>query len=255
MLTEQLKTLYGEVFRNAAAIITHKLHFERFTSMGISENKFIQIPSPRLPADLFYPETQRKYNDNTCTVGVYGKTGRSKGTEELLKAFAILKEERKETRFLLKACWGGRDMEKTKALISELKLESEVDLNDFIPHWKIPEFIKSCDIIVLLENNFSISFHVSGIPLEVVSCGRMLLTTKEIAKKGSVKKHLRLDKDYMVTPTPLDPQTLACSLNEICVVARAREWDHKSYDTSLVSMFIYNNIKNKLTELEKKFRS
>src|SRR5690606_19172988 len=60
----------------------------------------------------------------------------------------------------------------------------------FIPHWRISSFIKSCDLICFLENNFPIKIHRPQVPFEVLSQGTCLLLSKDILDNLTYKSLL-----------------------------------------------------------------
>ena len=208
MLTEQLKPLYQEVFRNAAVILTNKSHFPKFREMGVDEKKTIQYISVRVPADIFFQKPMPK---GEFTVGIYGKPGTTKGSIELLKAISILKAE--DFSIIVKALWSGKFLPKLLREVENLCIADRLLMQNYIPHWKIPKFIWSCHIVLFLENNFSISFHGPGVPIESLCCGRPILTTKEIESK--LPDILKRGKNCIIVPSsPLKPEDIAMALKE-----------------------------------------
>jgi len=208
MLTDQLKPLYHEVFRNATIILTNPSHFPKFKEMGIDEKRMIQYVSVRVPADVFYPKPMPT---DGFTVGIYGKPGPSKGSLELIKALALLKAEGFPVNF--KALWGGQFLPKVQQKIETLDVADRVLIQGYVPHWKIPEFIWSCHLSLFLENNFSITFHGPGVPIESLCCGRPILTTEEIEKKRP--DILKKGENCIVVPcSPLKPEDIATALKE-----------------------------------------
>jgi hypothetical protein len=53
----------------------------------------------------------------------------------------------------------------------------------FLPHWRVPEFLRGCLAVCCLEQDFPISFHSPIIPLEVLLCGACLVGSTEIIRK------------------------------------------------------------------------
>lgn len=186
MLTSDLKTIHREVLRNAALIMTRESHHNRFLDLGVPKERLTESFSVKLRPELFFPTSYSV--QHPITLGVYGKTGETKGTGVLLDAMASLKCDGSEIK--LKTHWGGRDLSRYLYQIKELDLESTVEMNGFIPHWHIPNFIRSCHAILFLENRFGITFHQPSVPLEVVSCGRFVITTAEVASKPLYDKLL-----------------------------------------------------------------
>lgn len=187
MLTSQLKTLHREVLRNAQLIMTKPAHHDRFATLDISRNRLTESVSTKLRPELFFPTPLSI--GAPLRIGTYGKTGEAKGTGVLLEAFAHLTQEGNELE--MKAHWGGRDLPKYLEQINLLGISDTVHADRFIPHWRIPRFIHSRDIMLFLENRFSISFHHPSVPLEVIACGRPIITTREVADKPTYRQLLR----------------------------------------------------------------
>ncbi|MBI3458738.1 glycosyltransferase [Candidatus Azambacteria bacterium] len=180
-LTEQMKSIHQEVYRQALIVSTGQKHYPYFESIGVNKDNFARCGFRHLPGDLFYPIYSNSQTHGTKIL-VYGKTGSQKGTPQLIEAIKLLWNEEFDVH--LTAYWGGRNLKNTTRQLLEANIRKEcIDVHGFIPHWRIPEAIRESDAVVFLENNFNISFHTPGIPLEVLSCGRFLITTEEIAKK------------------------------------------------------------------------
>ena len=53
----------------------------------------------------------------------------------------------------------------------------------FLPHWRVPEFLRSCLAVCCLEQDFPIGIHSPIVPLEVLLCGRCLVGSTEVIRK------------------------------------------------------------------------
>ena len=53
----------------------------------------------------------------------------------------------------------------------------------FLPHWRVPEFLRGCLAVCCLEQNFPIVFHTPIIPREVLLCGACLIGSSEVVRK------------------------------------------------------------------------
>jgi hypothetical protein len=53
----------------------------------------------------------------------------------------------------------------------------------FLPHWRVPEFLRGCLAVCCLEQNFPIGFHTPIVPREVLLCGRCLVGSTEVIRK------------------------------------------------------------------------
>jgi hypothetical protein len=53
----------------------------------------------------------------------------------------------------------------------------------FLPHWRVPEFIRRCVALCSLEQDFPIKFHDPVVAREILTCGGCLLGTSEVLGK------------------------------------------------------------------------
>lgn len=136
-------------------------------------------------------------------IAMYGKLGHSKGSYAAIKMLNKLNKNGVDFQFIY--ITGG-----TKTSFSEFvsfigqfpQLQTHVWILPFISYLKIPSFLKSCDILMFLENNFSIEIHNPSIPFEILSSGKCLITTKEITDK-TILKHLLVEgKNYVSVDEP-----------------------------------------------------
>ena len=67
--------------------------------------------------------------------------------------------------------------------VSELGLTDRVLQIPFLPHWRVPEFLRGCLAVCCLEQDFPIGFHSPIIPLEVLLCGSCLVASTEVIRK------------------------------------------------------------------------
>lgn len=188
MPTPQLSALYSVVLRKASVVLTSPYHHSYFKSVGVAEENLVRPVFTRLPGDIFYP-TDKTFEGDELTVGIYGKAGRSKGTFQAASAVRQLHNEGIKIR--LEAHWGGRDLERFRCEFEGAGIsEAYLAVRPFIPHWAIPAFIRRCHMVLFLEHNFRIPFHTPGIPYEVWACGTHLVTTEEIAQKPHIVPYI-----------------------------------------------------------------
>jgi len=64
-----------------------------------------------------------------------------------------------------------------------LGLQDHVVQLPFLPNWRVPEFIRRCDAVCALEQDFPIVFHSPVVAREVLSCGSMLIGSTEMLGK------------------------------------------------------------------------
>ncbi|MCF0057171.1 glycosyltransferase [Dyadobacter sp. CY356] len=133
-------------------------------------------------------------NKSLITIGIYGKISSNKGQLELIKALSYLAENNYEFNFIIISCGRlNRAINLYESIIQEQALSKQTWILPFIPNWRIPGFIKSCDIMCFLENNFPIKIHRPQIPLEILSQGRCLVLSNDIVNNLSYKNSL-IDK-------------------------------------------------------------
>ena len=65
----------------------------------------------------------------------------------------------------------------------ELGLTDRILQIPFLPHWRVPEFLRGCLAVCCLEQDFPIVFHTPIIPREVLLCGTCLVGSTEVIRK------------------------------------------------------------------------
>lgn len=243
MLTPQLKTVHEQVFKRANAVLTSERHHETFKSFGVSENRFVRSVSTRLPGDVFHSEG-RLERGGPIRIGMYGKVGRAKGTTEALRAIASLGSQ--DIPVLFHAHWGGRELPEYLAVASRLGLESNIaQIDGFIPHWKMPGFIRNCDIVLFLESNFKITFHTPGVPFEAWACGAHLITTREIADKPHVKRFVN-DANTTTVESPVTGESVTSAIK---LAIKKDPVQNNGVDASLLSIHTRQNTHRMLAQI------
>ena len=119
------------------------------------------------------------------------------------------------------------------AAVKENKIENTTWILPYIPPWEIGGFIRYCDAICFLENNFSVQCHMPFIPTEVLLNRGCLILASEIAEKQPFYAEAIHKKSVLIVNMG-DPMSLINSLNyleesrNICL-AIANE-GHKLYE-------------------------
>lgn len=72
---------------------------------------------------------------------------------------------------------------KFRSLAEELSIADRILQIPFLPHWRVPEFLRSCLAVCCLEQNFPIAFHTPVIAREVLMCGACLVGSTEVLRK------------------------------------------------------------------------
>lgn len=201
----QFEALYDHVLRSAAAVVVTGTVAERAAQRGVDPGRIVSGGAYALPAELFTPDGSAldpgalsaelaadsqlrdamwgEFAGEGPWLGVYGKLGLRKGSFALLEALHRLK--RAGLRFgLLALAHGNVDVEQQfREKAAKLDLRDRVLQIPFLPHWRVPEFLRLCHAVCCLEQDFPIGFHSPITPCEVLLCGTCLVATAELIKK------------------------------------------------------------------------
>src|SRR5262249_47571110 len=115
--------------------------------------------------------------------GVYGKLGERKGSFALLAALHRLMSDGLDVGLIALAHGGATAERDFRTRAIELGLADHVLQIPFIPHWRVPEFLRGCLAVCCLEQDFPIGFHRPITPLEVLLCGACLVGSTEVIRK------------------------------------------------------------------------
>jgi glycosyltransferase involved in cell wall biosynthesis len=201
----QFELLYDHVLRSAEVVIAVGTVAERAIARGIAPDRITGGGAFVVPEHLFTPEGPKldvaalqsevaQDSDfapllwgellvDRAYFGIYGKLGECKGSFALLEAMHRLKCAGVEVGLLVLA-HGGRLVENSfRARASELGLADRVLQIPFLPHWRVPEFLRGCLAVCCLEQDFPIDVHSPIIPLEVLMSGTCLVGATEVIRK------------------------------------------------------------------------
>jgi glycosyltransferase involved in cell wall biosynthesis len=201
----QLEPLYDHVLRSGEIVIAGGTVAERAVRRGVDPNRIALGGGFVVPEDVFTPEgpaldlaalrreveSHPDFRDlvwgdfqaDRPYFGVCGKLGESKGTFALLAAMHRLKHAGVDAG-LVALAHGQPAVEKSfRSRVQELGLTDRILQIPFLPHWRVPEFLRGCLAVCCLEQDFPISFHTPIIPREVVLCGGCLVGATEIVRK------------------------------------------------------------------------
>ena len=126
--------------------------------------------------------------------GIYGKLGETKGSFALLAAMQRLKQAGIEVGLVALAHGWPAIESRFRSRVEELGLADRILQIPFLPHWRVPEFLRSCLAVCCLEQDFPIVFHTPVIALEVLMCGACLVGSTEVIRK--LPDHVRLPDRY-----------------------------------------------------------
>jgi glycosyltransferase involved in cell wall biosynthesis len=201
----QFEALYDHVLRSAAVVVAGGSVAQRAIGRGVEPNRIALGGGYSLPDDLFVPEGPRidlvrlrsevERDTALCSelwgtfpadrpyFGIYGKLGDNKGSFALLDALRKLKLAGLDVG-LIALAHGKPEIEaRFRARAEELDLTDRILQIPFIPHWRVPEFLRSCLAVCCLEQDFPIRIHSPIVPLEVLLCGRCLVGSTEVIRK------------------------------------------------------------------------
>lgn len=234
MAHPELSTAYCEMLRSAGVVITWGRLFER---LGIAAERLADgWRKTMLPAEWFHPNATpldfdelisslsamrhpwvtntRPLPRSVPVIGVYGKAGDVKGSFDLIRALSVLRRKGYEFSFLVMA--GGRDREAFVRAVEDAGLIGSTWFVPFLPHWRVPGFIRLCTCVCFLERNFPVKVHAPSIPAEILACGGCAVLSKEVADKQRFAADLRDGENAFIVENPEDVDSLAATL--ACVV-------------------------------------
>jgi glycosyltransferase involved in cell wall biosynthesis len=212
----QFEELYDHVLRSAEAVIAVGKVAERAMARGVVPERVVPGGAFDVSPELFTPEGPRldltalrgefaqdpdtrdllwgEFAADQLYFGVYGKLGERKGSFALLAALHRLKRSGVDVG-LVALAHGAADVEaRFRAQAVELGLADRVLQIPFLPHWRVPEFLRGCLAVCCLEQDFPIGVHSPIIPFEVLFSGKCLVGTTEIIRK--LPSHWKLPHGY-----------------------------------------------------------
>lgn len=147
------------------------------------------------------------------TIGLYGKLGESKGSFDLLEALDELAREERDFEFL--ALVGGH-RRTLAAFVDRIRRSSDLGarttLLPFLAPWRVPAFLRRCDLTCFLERGFDIATHGPRIPQEVMLAGSCLVCSREVVEKQYFAGSLVDRRSVLVVDDPRDHGALAGAL-------------------------------------------
>jgi glycosyltransferase involved in cell wall biosynthesis len=212
----QLEPLYDHVLRSAALVIAVGMIAQRAIDRGVRPDRIAAEGSFAGPEGLFCPdgpsldlaalrrevEPDREIRDlmwgefsgQLPYFGIYGKLGETKGSFALLAAMQRLKQAGFEIGLVAMAHGRPTVESQFRSRVQELGIADRVLQIPFLPHWRVPEFLRSCLAVCCLEQDFPIMAHTPVIAREVLTCGTCLVGSTEMIRK--LPDHTRLANGY-----------------------------------------------------------
>jgi len=201
----QFEETYDHVLRSAEAVVAVGQVAERAAARGVAPERIVPGGEFALPSDLFAPggaaldlaalrsEVAQDPETRDCLwgdfaaeapyFGVYGKLGERKGSFSLLAALHRLKRRGLDVALVALAHGGAAVEERFRAEASELGLKDRILQIPFLPHWRVPAFLRGCLAVCCLEQDFPIAIHSPIMPREVLMSGTCLVGATEIIRK------------------------------------------------------------------------
>ena len=212
----QLVTLYDHVLRSAECVIAGGTVMQRAIERGVSSRRIAFGGGYTLPETLFTPDGPAislksliselgsadpvgdtlwgDFTGERNYFGVYGKLGETKGSFALLAAMHRLKLAGVNVG-LVALAHGKPDVEgKFRSMAQELGLTDRILQLPFLPHWRVPEFLRGCLAVCCLEQDFPIRIHSPMVAREALLCGCCLVASREVLSK--LPEYDRLPSGY-----------------------------------------------------------
>jgi glycosyltransferase involved in cell wall biosynthesis len=201
----QFEALYDHVLRSAEAVVIGGAVAERAAQRGVNPNRIVFGGGFLVPEDLFSPDGPTldlatlqaevksdpdlrdllwgEFAGDRPYFGVCGKLGENKGSFAVLAAMRRLKQAGLEVG-LVALAHGPPAIERAfRRYARKLGVADRILQIPFLPHWRVPEFLRSCLAVCCLEQDFPIEFHTPIIPREVLLCGTCLIASTEVVRK------------------------------------------------------------------------
>lgn len=228
----ELASSYREVLRASKRIIAAGTELE---GLGISDRRICPAVKGFLPDDLFNPsaapldvdalvtsaaedghpsiDNRSPLDPDLPTVGVYGKVGEVKGSFDLIAALGRLRAKGAAFNFL--AMVGGNERPRFVQEVHRAGLSSCTWTLPFLPHWRVPSFIRRCTLVCYLERQFPIVVHKPGIPREILLCGSSAVLSEEVARKQPFWADMRDGENVVLVKDPRDIDSLAAAIEGV----------------------------------------
>ena len=212
----QFEPLYDHVLRSAEIVVAAGVVAERAIARGVDPARIatgggVVVPEalfthagpaidlPKLRNEVETDPVMReqfwgRFMGDRPYFGVCGKLGESKGSFALLAAMQRLKLAGADVGLVALAHGQPEVEQEFRRRVRELDLTDRVLQIPFLPHWRVPEFLRSCLAVCCLEQDFLITFHTPIIPLEVLLCGKCLVGSTEVIRK--LPRYERLPNGY-----------------------------------------------------------
>jgi hypothetical protein len=165
----QLEALYDHVLRSSTIVIATGRVAGRGIKHGVRPERIAGVGGFEIREDLFSRDgpkldiTNLRQELELGELRIYGKLGETKGSFALLTAMKELKQAGLEVGLLAMA-HGPATESRFRAQAKALGLADLVLQIPFLPHWRVPELLRSCLAVCCLEQNFRSNFTLPALP-------------------------------------------------------------------------------------------
>lgn len=236
----QAAAAYWSALRSAAAVVTSTSAERHLLAGGVEPSRLIVGMPSHASNDDFRPEGPlldevallhaagggSAWSPSSPiaadrTIGFMGKLGPYKGAAALLESTEMMGSG---VRLAMLCGTGSRssrflaDREAHRGTPFE-----RVALLPFVAPWRVPEFIRSCDVLCYLENDFPVTIHRPHIPREVLMCGRPLVLSRDVARYQVWRHPPRDGVNVAIVEDPNDPQEIVDTLRRLLSDDSVRE--------------------------------
>jgi glycosyltransferase involved in cell wall biosynthesis len=212
----QFEALYDHVLCSAAIVIATGMVAGRAIKRGVRPERIVAGGALELPEDLFCPDgpaldfaaLRREielepeiretlwggFTGDLPFFGIYGKLGETKGSFALLAALQRLKRDGLEVGLVAMAHGWPALESKFRSRAEELDVADRILQIPFLPHWRVPEFLRCCLAVCCLEQDFPIASHAPIVAREVLMSDTCLVGSTEVIRK--LPDHERMPNGY-----------------------------------------------------------
>ncbi|ONI88245.1 hypothetical protein ALI144C_07295 [Actinosynnema sp. ALI-1.44] len=221
----ELGLVYREVVRAARLVIGDP----DLAGLGVDTERIAEFPPVYLPAEFTpngpvadldamtaawsgspFVRAPASFDPGNATIGIYGKLGAAKGTYDLVAALARLR--RRGVRFNFLAVAGGGERGSFLRAVDQAGLTDVTWTLPFVPHWRVPEILRACTAVCVLERDFPVEIHRPSLPYEVLACGTCAVVSAAVARTQPALPWASVAR---VVDDPRDIDALAAVLDDV----------------------------------------
>jgi glycosyltransferase involved in cell wall biosynthesis len=225
-----MRCLYDKVFLRADAVVAGGSLPAELAELGVSAERILPNDHSFVPLDEFCPQGVAKslslpstgHGAKPHVIGLYGKLGPFKGGPDLLGALSRCRKDGLPVVLAAMVQGRSKDERKFQDRVDELGLGDAVFRIPFVPPWRVPEFIRACDVVCCLEQDFPIKAHAPVIAQEVMATGVPAILSMEIAAKQPDAHRLAHGFNCWVVKDSSDERELARCIRQAVGVPRSQ---------------------------------